>query len=349
MEWTTTSVIGIVFEIPNLIIHGIGTWLLYCTYRLGPRSPQSLFLMNLALNVFIKNIFLLVLDFLIICYYSSEMTHTEYAFWYINVFFVSGIMYNYVLSMFYITADRLLHITLHMKYRIYFTIRKTKALIATTWVICLSLSVALTLVHHFEYDAMEMVEHQLKMKIYFVYIPSVLLIIYTIFAIITYVMMFLAYARSQIETKGRRGSLYKVYVHSRFSISVLLIGSFLVLMVIPSLIRSGFILSQDNITSFSKEFTLYLKISSRLSDLVDGVIYIFLQPSVRKVFCVKLSCLFRGRFFVSSSQKQKNTSMIFSSGSQNGGSRRLGGVGGVGEGDGACCDEKGYLTASTDL
>ena len=35
---------------------------------------------------------------------------------------------------------------------------------------------------------------------------------------------------------------------------------------------------------------LYLKVSTRLSDSIDVIIYIFLQPDVRKLLLIKLSC-----------------------------------------------------------
>ena len=237
MESATTSIIGVVFEILNILMHGVGIWLLVCTFIRGQKSTQTMYIINLAISEIIKNIFLLIVDLLLVGIYSTDNRNLVIGFWYVNAFFATGVIYNYTLSMFYITADRLFHIILHVKYPVYWSVGKTKRLLICSWVFCLTISTSFTLVLHFVYKSV-VNEDEVYLRIFLIYIPIVLYIIYVLFACLTYTKMFLQFARSRTNRNARRLSLFNIFINSRFFVSVLLISSFLLLMVTPRLIYS---------------------------------------------------------------------------------------------------------------
>ena len=273
------------FDILNIVMHGMGTWLLLCTYIRGQKSTQTLYLINLAVAELIKNMLDLILDSFVLVSHAYNQ-HIAAAYWYIHVFGVSGIFYNYMFSMFYITGDRLLHIILNVRYPVYWSVGKTKTLLICTWVFGLIISTSLTLEFHFIYKP-AMYKYRLHVEILVVYIPCALYVIYVLFAIVTYTVMFLKFARSRRNTNARESSLFKIFINSRFFVSVLLITSFLLLAVFPYLICSFMFLTG---IILSKQIILCTIVLYRLSDFIDAIIYIFLQPHVRKLLLQKPSC-----------------------------------------------------------
>jgi hypothetical protein len=275
MEVSTIALIDVMFDTVNILMHGMGTWLLLCTYMRGQKSTQTLYLINLALSELIKNMMMLIKD-------SLLSRNLVFASWYPRVFFKSGVFCHYMFSMFYITGDRLLHVILNVKYPVYWSVGKTKRLLICTWTFCLAMSTSLTLVHHVTYN-----EHKTHLRFFYHYIRPALFIIYGLFAIVTYTSMFLQYARSQRNTNAPQSSLFNIFINSRFFVSVLLIGSCMLLAVIPELILLILKLASIPLPS---QFNLYKHVSFRLSDFIDAIIYIFLQPDVRKLLLTKLSC-----------------------------------------------------------
>ena len=279
MELSTIFVISVMFNILNIVMHGVGTWLLLCTYIRRQKSTQTLYLINLALAELIRNMLLLIWNSVVVVSSTYKVCLATEC-WYVYVFLVSGVFYNYMVSMYYITGDRLLHIILNVKYPVYWSVGKTKRLSICTWVFCLTINTSLTLVYHFIYKS------TMYKDILVVYIPCALFIVYVLFAILTYTVMFLKFARSRRNT-APHSSLFNIFINSRFFVSLLLISSFLLLTVIPTLIRSFMFLTGNRI---SKQIYLYVNVSARLSDFIDAIIYIFLQPDIRKLLLIKLSC-----------------------------------------------------------
>jgi hypothetical protein len=284
MEWPTIFVIILTFDIVNIVMHGMGTWLLACTYMRGQKSTQTLYLINLALSELIKNMVRLIWE-LIVVVSPAYFSHPT-AFVYTHIFSVSGVFYNYMLSMFYITGDRLLHIILNLRYPVYWSIGKTKRLLICTWVFCLTISTSLILVYHFIFKS-AMIKYEVYLDIIRLYIPFTLYIISLLFAIVTYTVMFLTFARSRSNTIAPQSSLFNIFINSRFFICVLLMTSFLLLTVIPNLIR---LFAFATSITLSKQVWLYIFLSTLLSDFIDAIVYIFLQPDVRKLLLIKLSC-----------------------------------------------------------
>ena len=97
--------------------------------------------------------------------------------------------------------------------------------------------------------------------------------------------------RRSISQSSEEVSLLDIYLNSRFYVSVMLILSYLILMVGPSLTRAYFNIME---IPMSKSLRTYIDISVTLSDTADGIIYIFMDRKVRTLFMKKwktrLSC-----------------------------------------------------------
>ena len=72
--------------------------------------------------------------------------------------------------------------------------------------------------------------------------------------------MFLKFARSRRNTSAPQSSLFNIFINSRFFVPVLLIASFLLLTVIPNLIRSFAFVTGITI---SKQISLYILVSTK--------------------------------------------------------------------------------------
>ena len=125
-----------------------------------------------------------------------------------------------------------------------------------------------------------------------IYIKPTVLSIFSIFAMVSYSIMFVKYVKSKRSFHGNihgnsstsstssTSSIVVIFSQSRFFISVLLVASYLLLSVIPYLMNTVWFLVDHK---GSKSFKIYPQISRRVSHTVDSVIYIFIQPPVRKM------------------------------------------------------------------
>ena len=85
-------------------------------------------------------------------------------------------------------------------------------------------------------------------------------------------------ARSTNQSNQSRLNTFR---HSKFYICVLLLTSFLILLVIPYIL---YLIYRITGWSLPTNYFTYFRLSMFLSDSVDALIYIFLQPSVKKLF-----------------------------------------------------------------
>ena len=293
MSNLTTRNILVAIDVGNCIFLALCFYLLISSYRRREQeSPQQLYLVNLAASEILANILLVVRDIINIIrpldYLVPSILHTT--FWCLNMAFVTGVSYIYILARFFVTGDRLLHICLHAKYARYWYISKTWKLIIITWMCNLVISISLSLFTYFNFNY---VRYEANIsKIMAVYVLTFLHIIFLIFAFFTYFIMFMKYARSkrnstQTFSNSVEAPLLQIFINSRFFISLVLISTYLILTVIPSLTRTIHYLAGYKVP-YSLTFS-YL-ISTRLSYTVDGCIYTFLQKSVRDILLAKISC-----------------------------------------------------------
>ena len=268
-------------------------------------STNQLFVLNLAFSELYANILLTLRDvFNIFIELSDKKDLVRKWFWCLNIYFVTGVCYIYILAMFYITGDRLFHVLLHFKYHAYWNIEKAKKLIRGTWLVNIIISMGAAL---FTFLHCHHVIYEINLsRILSVYVLSIFYSIFLIFAVVTYVCMFLKYATSRRESmmnptelrmsarkrrkkpsvvKRKSFTLFNLFIRSKFFTSIVLVLTYLVLTVIPSLVRTMFYLTG---CKPHYAFSFWYYVSMRVSYTVDGIIYTFLQKKV--IHLVKQRC-----------------------------------------------------------
>ena len=115
-------------------------------------------------------------------------------------------------------------------------------------------------------------------------ITSVLSILFIIFAIYTYGYIFLKHLNSRRRYSGTSTpselSVWQAFRMSKFFISALLVGSYLILRVVPVLVLVTMTFVHGS--TLPNWLIIYSSVSVALSDLMDGLIYVILCPSVQK-------------------------------------------------------------------
>ena len=102
--------------------------------------------------------------------------------------------------------------------------------------------------------------------------------------------MFVKHVRSQRRfNRSHSSSVLKIFVHSQFFVSILIIASYLCLTAVPAMIQTILILTSSHNT-ISEHVFYYVVISISLSTTADPLIYIFLKAEVRKLFFQKILC-----------------------------------------------------------
>ena len=287
------------FDTGNLLFLLLCCYLLISKYNSGRRkNPQQLFLINLATSSILTNLFLMIRDAINVARFDRQSNHNittreyiiqEYynvhslhgSFWCLNMGYTTGISYIYILARFYLTGDRLLHISLHMRYAQYWNIRKTWKLMIVTWLVGLSISIGLALYMYSDYVYVRL-EAKIS-RMFAIYVLSSIYFVFAVFVVIAYYRMFILYARSKRRSR-RRGSrepptsLITFFVKSRFSVSLALVFSYLVLTVIPSLTRSMYYITGG---SPPYPLTFFYLVATRASYTVDGLVYTLLQKENR--------------------------------------------------------------------
>ena len=114
------------------------------------------------------------------------------------------------------------------------------------------------------------------------YVITFLSFSFIVFASLSYTTMFNQFVKSQRESNGLQTSIIKLFRASRFYMAFVIILSTSIFLVLPWMLFSIIVITKD-IFFFKKNGGLitYIHISFVLSDIIDGVIYIFLYPPVR--------------------------------------------------------------------
>jgi len=172
-------------------------------------------------------------------------------------------------------------ILLNIKYPLYWNKRKAIWLLRITWIVGVLLAVLICLLTYYTDYVWE--------DTFFNYFYPTLEITFIILAISTYGFIFHKFAKTRtlpVHTHGsQRRSLFQIFRASRFYISVWLILTFLLFMVVPDLTYLGVNVAYGYVPEVLK---ICIFISYAISNIVDAVIYIFMEPRVRKVLVRKL-------------------------------------------------------------
>ena len=285
-------------ESSNVILHSIGIYLLASLLRRRVENDtQGLYLLNLSCSQLLWNIVGVTSDIMrILCYHGKGYSFYTIAC-YMDTCMKTGVSYNVIIAMFYFTADRLSHILLHVRYEQYWNTNKTYILIVCTWVFNAIICTVFLLLKYSVSCATDATDYVLARII-----KPVIMTVYLIFVIVAYSIMFIIYVKSERKIKGWKPgpgaapppSKYNIFKSSRFFISMIIIGNYLLLTVIPNIILSilsNFVHSKTrNMFRIIHSFQTFYFISTRLSHTIDAVVYIFLKKPVRTLLKKKLSC-----------------------------------------------------------
>ena len=121
------DVLLIVISAINIFVQLIGLHLLLSIYHNGRDKGADLYIISLSVVE-------LVCSSLICIEYIFYFTNEVIVYMYLTSFHFSATALIYYLSMFYITADKLLEVTLNIRLPVYWNIEKAKVLLQFTWV-----------------------------------------------------------------------------------------------------------------------------------------------------------------------------------------------------------------------
>lgn len=205
---------------------------------------------------------------------------------YIMISIYTLVAFVFYATMFEITLDRLLAIKLSIKYRIYCTVRTAQYVLIATWVTGGLLFIAVVTSYRITGFNFDIWFHS--------YFYTPLNITFVILTIFTYGFLFQKYKRSsELKRKwiqGNNRNAFIVFHKSRFYLSVLIVLTFVLLIIIPDLTYLFLSLRDKQ----SKTLLAACVISYSLSNIVDGLLYIFCQPDIRREMKRRLSVM-RGR------------------------------------------------------
>ena len=256
----------------NSFLHAVGFTLLLLTWR-KKKTPQHFYLINLALLECWHSICMTVITFCGPQYGIEDSTSLWMLILMAIVFTFNNYMYISILSV--ITADRLLAAIFHMRYKAVCTLHRTKILMGVIWIVCLGLSGTILT---YNYTVKGMFWLKKDRKIYEEYVQMGFFSVYLIFLTIAYTTMFAFYVRSRrsssTDSSDTNLSTFRLFRRSKFHTSVLLVSSFLVFLLIPTMI----------ITITNRKLPTVvlgmLYFSMSLSDTVDFFIYVFIYRPV---------------------------------------------------------------------
>lgn len=240
--------------------------------------------------------------------YSSVLLYIQH---YATLLYLTGLWLVLYLTMTYVTLDRLLMVKLAFRYKTYWTLKKSRYLVYTTWVVCMMVPFGIAigeLFYKFHYQ-----------DVIYEYLFPTLDFIYISFATTTYTYIFIRFIKSSqmshkvsgttIQSRRRRRSSALLFKDSKFYTTILLVLTFLVFIVVPNLIYlmlgmhrehtehletlSAFMHNKDNIV-----FDL-CRFSYAIASCLHFFIYIFVLPEVKLFFhntTPRLPCMLRSCF-----------------------------------------------------
>lgn len=259
----------------NMFLHLFGCYLLTMQQmKTKIDSPRELFLINLSITEFLKNVIFAIANPLLGIISVEDMSYILTANWVFNLV--------YYFSMTFITVDRLLCAILNLKYRLYCTFRIGVYIVTFQWVvgfIVLIISYRLHLFNDFApYDG--------KLVISF---SSA----YLIFAFITYVTIFGVFRKSRRRTQSQHQSQmssFQLFRRSKFWVSCLLITSYLFFVTIPDIGGTLKLVVFGTGDRRQPYIIAIWSIFRGVSDFCDWCIYVFAVRTIRKLLLLKLSC-----------------------------------------------------------
>ena len=289
------EITSFVICILNVILHTVGSCLLINLYTRNRPTTQQIYLLHLSICEGITNLIYVIQtfpSFLSISANTSAVVRKMLeVLYFINFILMYMVIYMTMLLM---TLDRLMSVVLNFKYSNYWNPNKTKKSIILMWCVCILATISFLLPYKFN--------SLLWGESFGVYFYPVSNIAFLLLASVTYIFMFWKYKNSQrIKQRQRRSTvgqtttfvpnhkltLIKVFLQSRFYISVLIILTYVLFIIIP---YCTYLLYRYAIKGKSQIPEHIMTILHPFTYLSDAVIYIFMQPRVRKLLWRWMNC-----------------------------------------------------------
>ena len=307
---TPAEYVGDILTSLNVALHTLGAILLIQVYQKVRESKnQPLFLLNLSISELASNVIGLTTS--VAAYLIDDVISLAKVQIIVGTFDL-GFNLAYFFAMYLITGDRLAACLLGLRYKSICTHFRVKIAITCTWIISIVLVPAV--LNGFCW-------HIGFLNFYFVFgdlmkfLSPTLSSIYLLFAIATYASMFRVFVTSRRKSSlPQKQSALHFFRHSKFYVSILLISSFLLLMIIPEIVIFSIVLRNRGRTHQVTDPTpFYVKILlSRVSDIVDSIIYIFFYSPVQRSLTAHIRslyhlCIHRGSSRLQSTESTNNS------------------------------------------
>ena len=275
-------IILIVLRIVDIILHTIGIYLLRKTDQ-DKVNIQQIYITNLSITEVCFSVLWLLMLPAAKFFSLSNRIHIiiSEVQKHVMICIYTIVAFVYYTTMYLLTLDRLIAVKFSFIYRARWDKKKTKILLFTVWIIGLVLFVSVLIGHEitgFDFD--------IPFHKYF-YTP--LNVGFILLAVSSYLFIFRKYKRSvdRNSRTSRKDSSLVVFYKSRFYLPVLLILTFIIFIIVPDMAYM-FLMTLQKKTSDS--LLSICVISYSLSNIIDGLLYIFLQPKIRKRLKTLLQC-----------------------------------------------------------
>ena len=278
----TEGVIALVLKLLNVFLHSIGLYLLRCLPKDGRKTAQMAYITNLSVTELTINVISFLRNLLKLMPFTAFKSQTFKEVVSCSYFVDYAILkFSLYMTMVYITIDRLLMIKANITYPLYWNYIKAKRVLIGTWIVSLLLLVTSVTWYTFTRDANQLI-------LVYNYVLISLDFTFVGIAIVSYCVMFHQFKQRQTGSLIRRSDQgsWKIFRQSRFYVAFLLIFTF-ILFVVPADLVWTFA-DRANIPQF---MSLVLTIFYAISYLSDGLIYIFGQAKVKKLFLTKFGFL----------------------------------------------------------
>ena len=179
---THWSILTLTFSLANVLLHGVGMYLLWYLRRYSRLKIQNFYLMSLSGSELLMNLLNILINLSEISDRNGKISQNLNK--YLIIMNFTGIAFVFHASMIFITFDRLLELLLNIKYPVYWNEEKTKFLLICTWVFgaCISITVSC-------FSGLHDVAFQWEKYFFTFFFPSIE-IIFVVLAIATYTFIF---------------------------------------------------------------------------------------------------------------------------------------------------------------
>ena len=249
--------IGLVFNIFGIIL------LIRAKRRV--LQNQSIFLIHLSLVAIIC----LLANGVAIYFKASRILFPK---WYIIAFYVSYIAY--ITNLVFLTLDRLIFIVFYSKYHQLITRMRAIVLLFMIWIMAISYGLAI------QYGNLT------KLRGYTIYSSYV----YNGFVVVVSTVVYVAISVKVYQTSLRVGTATKVLHKKKYLIPLFIVISFFISEVFPSIIVHV-------VKVLKSDFNLMIVVLigvNVFTYICDPIIYVFVQPKVRKIMFSSLRKIAQG-------------------------------------------------------